>query len=312
MTLESPIHSDQTPEVTPIVTPILAMQKAFADAALVQIPGEKLKRLQLEAILRASLLGVPDEVYDTVVILMEQFGIVPNSETNNRTINRAGEVEVTSVLRDPDGVVLQCARLGYSARAIGTLLSLPDTEQEALNVAGVLVNSAKADVMWHFQRDLNKHKGREPDDCVGILRLYEAHEEDVLDVMQNMGGLPEDVIALLKEQSRHDPSKLQSLSGKILYYLLHCQNPNRGELVSVKTCINARLLSHPEYGVLYQGYARLNAGKDLVDVHHETVAAIEEELARMLRAQGHAFTDLKIFLNNQLGFTPPAPPAPAQ
>lgn len=274
--------------------------------------GQYLEKGELKTILRSALLEIPDEVYDTVVILMEQFGIVPNRETNNRTINRAGEADVTTVLRDPDGVVLQCARLGYSARAIGTLLSLSDAERDALNVAGVLVNSAKADVMWHFQKDLDKHKGREPDDCACILRLYEKHEADVLDVMQNMGGLPEDVISLLKEQIRHNPSTLQSLSGKILYYLLHCQNPNRGELVSVKTRINASISRHPQYGVLYKGYTRLNDKKDLVDVHYETVAAIEEELTRMLRVAGHAFTDLKTFLNDQLGFIPPAPPVPAQ
>lgn len=314
MTLESPIHSDETPEVTPIVTPILAMQKAFADAALVQIPGEKLKRPQLEAILRAGLFGMTEEVLIKALDIMELRGVIPSENNGKRSVEGLSE-EQQNVLRDPDGLLKQCARLANGAQLMGRLLNLSEEEVQNLTFAGMLLYSDKARLFAGLESDkLHCDSGLfNGDSDVFILEGYNRRELLGIHLLQDY-GVPSEIISILSENIRHDPRKLRTFLGGILYFLLYSQLPDSNYLAPVEQRINASMKGGM-YAPLYAGYAKLHANHDLVGVHEDVMEVIEREIADALLAQGHSFDDLRnlrTFLNERLGFTPPAPLAPAQ
>jgi hypothetical protein len=238
-----------------------------------------------------SLDGIPDPEKEKVLALLESRGVLPNAD-GTRVISGL-PVEKQNVLLKPDELLKQCCTLSHDAALLGRLLQLEEETVDHMRVAGMLLNSAKAVQFSSLQDDIASEQYTDQQ----IHERYGNVETEIYDQIA-ASELPQEVIAMLRENTRHNPATLRTLAGKILYYLIHCQDPTSGQLEDVRKRITKAIDTHRLYGAVYRGYTATH-GKELVDVHHNTVEVFETELAAELQSKGYVFDDLKTFLNEK-------------
>ena len=278
-------------------------------SAFVQTEGRTFTRHECQRLVSETLMNIATEKQRKIVSIMTRRGLIP-LRTGQRQVQGLSEKQQT-ILKDPIGLFLQCLRIAHSARITGELAGLTQKGTHDVTIAGALINTGKAKQIAGLESDRKRLKNADLDDqAKAMLKGYIEREIwDYYDLEAD--GIESDVINMLRENVRHDPGELRSQGAKLVYYLLHCQAPSTGELVPVEERINASIHKDPIYGQIYRGYTLQNAGENLIDVHHKTVAGIERKLADTLRRQGHQFDNLKTYLNSKFGFIPPEPPESA-
>ena len=228
---------------------------------------------------------LPPETIQLIGKVMRERGVLRESSKSPITVQGLNEQDHAllrgGLVRDPEGVTLQCFALADAARYLGEASKIRDDRMPHLVTAALLINSGKFTQLVGLEKDREELQPNPGEQSAGIqmLRRYNAREEQDYSALEQ-AGFDHVVLQILRENKRHDPdtSNFTFIHGDIVFYVLHCYNPGAKKFMSLEERIAAARRQEQRYNPVYDGYEALT-GNNLLEVQKGKIDKIETTLA---------------------------------